>query len=76
MEKRTENLPLLLKQLRGILRDGDITILVQRTGLSRQTIHKLLKGEAITDNTQVLRAAAKELMQEHHQQEKNLIAKL
>ncbi len=73
---KTENIPLLLKQLRSVLRDGDIKRLVDKTGYSRQTIHKILQGDAITDSTHVLRKAAKELLKQHHSEEKQLINKL
>lgn len=72
----TENIPLLLKQLRSVLRDGDIGTLVEKTGYSRQTIHKILKGESITPSTHVLRKAAKELLQKHHSEQEQLINKL
>lgn len=73
---KTENIPLLLKQLRSVLRDGDIGRLVDKTGYSRQTIHKILKGESVTDSTQVVRKAAKELLKEHHSEQEQLINKL
>lgn len=76
MKNETENMPYLLKKLRGTLRDGDIGTLSERTGMSRQTIHKLLKGEGITDNTRVLIEAAKKLLEEHHKEEKKLISKI
>lgn len=73
---KTENVPLLLKQLRSVLRDGDIGRLVEKTGYSRQTIHKILQGEAITESTAIVRKAAKELLEEHHSEEQQLIHKL
>jgi len=72
----TENIPLLLKQLRTVLREGDITRLVEKTGYSRQTIHKILKGESITESTKIVRKAAKELLESHHSEEQQLIHKL
>ncbi len=75
MEK-TENIQFLMKRLRKMLRDGDITILCEKTGWSRQYVHRLLNAEAITESHAILRREAKKLLQEHHSEEKQLINKL
>lgn len=67
--------PTTLKQLRSCLRDGDITELVKRTGISRQTIYLQLKGDAITEATRTIVDAAKQIIQEHHAKEKEIIKK-
>lgn len=73
MQTTQQNTPFLMKRLRGVLREGDITILCDRTGFSRQYVHRLLKAEAMTEAHETIRREAKRLLQEHHQEEKQLI---
>lgn len=68
--------PALLKRIRSSLREGDITELVKRTGLSRQTIHKQLRGDGINDTTRQIVANAKSILQEQHDKDKELLAKI